>query len=108
MISTLYPSIYSLPHIPLPSNSRFTPTLAEQQETEQIIDSVLTTTTPIDSPSDPTTLRRGEHNVFIGSTLFKLPAGYVALDASKPWLVFWSIQSLEILGVSLGEEIRQR
>ena len=102
------PSIFSLPHEHLPSNSHPTPTLAEQLETEDLLESLLSITAPLDAPQNPTTLRRGEHNVFLGSSLFKLPGGYVALDASKPWLMFWSLQSLDILGISLDDELKRR
>jgi protein farnesyltransferase subunit beta len=107
MTSTLHPSIFSLPHIPLPSNSHPTSTLAEQAETETLIESLLGTTAPLDG-TQPTILRRGEHNAYIGSTLLKLPGAYAALDASKPWLIFWTVQSLDILAIALDAEIKRR
>lgn len=27
-----------------------------------------------------------------------MPSGYVSLDASRPWLLFWTLHSLELLG----------
>ena len=101
-------SIYAIPHQSLPSNSHPTLTLAEQLETEQLISQLLSITAPPDAPSDPTVLKRGEHNLFLASTLFRLPGGYVALDASKPWLVFWTLHSLDLLGVILDPESKER
>jgi protein farnesyltransferase subunit beta len=106
-MTALAPSITSLPHVPLPSNHHPSDTLHEQADTEDLLRELLDTIAPLDGP-EPTTLRRGEHNVFLGSTLFKLPAGYVALDASKPWLFFWTLHSLDILGISLDQELKKR
>jgi protein farnesyltransferase subunit beta len=106
-MTDLAPSIYSLPHVPLPSNSHPTPTLTEQAETESLIERLLSITAPLDAPNG-TTLRTAEHNKFLASTLFKLPAPYVALDASKPWLLFWTLQSLDILGIGVDQTIKDR
>lgn len=108
MTSTLHPSIFSLPHEAASTDSHPTPTSDEQADTEQVISALLATASPIDSPVNPTVLRRGEHNAFISSSLFKLPGGYVMLDASKPWLVFWSFHSLDLLGVTVDPETRTR
>lgn len=106
-MTALAPSITSLPWMPLPSNSHPTDTLYEQAQTEDLLKTLLETITPLDG-TKPTVLRRGEHNVFLGSTLFKLPGGYVALDASKPWLLFWTMHSLDILGIALDQEMKKR
>jgi len=106
-MTALAPSITSLPRSPLPSNSHPTDTLYEQADTEDLLNTLLETIAPLDG-ADPTILRRGEHNVFLGSTLFKLPGGYVALDASKPWLFFWTMHSLDILGIALDQEMKRR
>ena len=112
----LCPSIFSLPHTATPSNSRPTATLAEQLETEQLISKLLALTAPpsFDSTSSnepnptATTLRRQDHNVFLASTLFKSPAEYVALDASRPWLLFWTAHSLDLLGIALDQNTKNR
>ncbi|RSH95268.1 CAAX farnesyltransferase (FTase) subunit beta [Saitozyma podzolica] len=108
-MSTLAPSIYSLPHTPLPSNAHPSATLSEQSETEQLIADLLALTTPVDATGDDATiLRKEEHTQFLASTFFKLPAGYVALDASRPWLMFWTVHSLDILGVGLDQNTKDR
>ena len=113
MSAILCPSIYVLPRTGLPTNSHPTATLTEQSETEQLISNLLSLTAPLE-PSDETnpraaiTLRKHEHNVFLASTLFRLPAGYVSLDASKPWLLFWTAHSLDLLGIALDQGTKNR
>ena len=101
---TLTPSIYDLPHTSLPSNSHPTATLTEQSETEQLISDLLALT----DLSATHALRKQEHNVFLASTLYKLPSGYVSLDASRPWLLYWTAHSLDLLGIALDQEIKNR
>jgi len=119
MSTEFCPSIYTLPPTPLPTNSHPTDTLTEQSETEQLILEYLNLTAPPEDPNDVptrsgeeaapvTVLRKQEHNVFLGSTLFQLPGGYVALDASRTWLLYWTVHSLEILGIALDQEIKNR
>lgn len=36
------------------------------------------------------------------------PSTYVSLDASRPWLVYWSLHSLDLLGFDLTEEDIER
>jgi len=110
------PSIYTLPHVPLPTNSHPSATLDEQQETEQLISSAISLTAPpfdegvsAGSPNIPSSvLRKTEHSQFLASTMFKLPSAYVGLDASKPWLLFWTVHSLDLLGISLDQGIKDR
>jgi protein farnesyltransferase subunit beta len=49
-------------------------------------------------------LRRAKHIKFLHGGLKKLPSGFVALDASRPWLVYWSLNSLSLLGFDLDTE----
>jgi protein farnesyltransferase subunit beta len=126
-IHEVNPSIFSLPHVPLPSNAFATPTLTEQAETEHFISDLLSLFSPTPSPSSAPTppathntgadavsttrlpaLRKGEHAMFLSSTFFKLPAAYVSLDASRPWLMFWSVHSLDLLGVALDQGTKDR
>lgn len=107
------PSIYDLPHQPLPSNSHPSATLGEQSETEQLIESLVSLTAPPSQPgkeakNDSTVLRPNEHVQFFSQSLFRLPAGYVSLDASRPWLIFWTVHSLDLLGVGLDQGTKDR
>jgi protein farnesyltransferase subunit beta len=42
-------------------------------------------------------LRRDAHAAYIQKGLTRLPAGFIGLDASRPWLVFWMTHSLALL-----------
>ncbi|OCF35551.1 protein farnesyltransferase subunit beta [Kwoniella heveanensis BCC8398] len=106
---TLTPSIYQLPSAPLPSNSVPTDTLTEQAETESLISDLFSRLPlPTSAVDSTTTLRKGEHTQFLASTFFKLPGKFVSLDASRPWLVFWTVHSLDILGVALDQGTKDR
>lgn len=41
---------------------------------------------------------KDEHSAYLMSGLGSLSSGYVSLDASRPWLAYWIIHSLELLG----------
>lgn len=43
-------------------------------------------------------LNKEAHITFIWDGLEHLPAQFVAMDASRPWLMYWSLMSLYILG----------
>jgi protein farnesyltransferase subunit beta len=119
-MSTLHltPSIYTLPHQPLPSNSHPSATLYEQADTEQLISELLSLTAPpavlslaptaTVSGATTTTLRKNEHTQYLASNFFKLPGAYVSLDASRPWLMFWTVHSLDLLGVGLDQATKDR
>lgn len=38
------------------------------------------------------------HNAYLRRMLSPLPAGFVSLDASHPWLVYWPLNGLHLLG----------
>lgn len=112
-MATPYPSIQELPRLQQPSDGVYTGTLEEQRDTEEAIADCLDTQQPADVPrlglhDATTTLRSGEHSKFLGSTLLSLPGQYVALDASKPWLIFWTVHSFDLLGVLLPQPIKNR
>ena len=43
-------------------------------------------------------LERDEHISYLHGTLTELPTGYVAYDASRPWIVYWALTGLCLLG----------
>lgn len=111
-MSTFNPSIFTLPFDPLPSNSHPSETLEEQAETESIISKLLHTVAPaaLDGETIPggTTLRKAEHAAYFQQLLFRLPPGFVSLDASKPWLMYWTVHSLDVLGIALDQGTKDR
>lgn len=44
-------------------------------------------------------LSRNDHVGFLRHGLGPLPSGFVAMDASRPWLMYWSLMSFHLLGV---------
>ena len=120
-MTSLSPSIYTLPQTPLYSDGHPSATLYEQAETEHLISELLSLTAPPaphGSPSSTTpggqakatatVLRKGDHIKYACSTMNHLPAPYVSLDASRPWLMFWTMHSLDLLGCGLDNEIKAR
>lgn len=43
-------------------------------------------------------LEREKHITFLQGSLGKLPAGYVVADASRPWMLYWALTGLYLLG----------
>lgn len=43
-------------------------------------------------------LEREKHVEYLRQCLGKLPAGYVAFDASRPWILYWVLAALCLLG----------
>lgn len=46
-------------------------------------------------------LRRFKHISFLEEVMGPMPAPYVAVDASRPWLFYWALQGLCTLGVDV-------
>ena len=122
------PSIFSLEHKPYPSNSHPSATLDEQADTERVISELLLTTAPPALPGasgksynatglpaaiqvgqgEGTVLRKSEHLVFFQSLFFKMPPPYVSLDASRPWLMYWTVHSWDLMGIALDQQTKDR
>ena len=49
-------------------------------------------------------LRRDAHAAYIQKGLTRLPAGFIGLDASRPWLLFWMTHSLALLQQPLPQQ----
>lgn len=97
-------SIFKLDLDPYPTDGLTTETSITQSETEQTILHTLRTS----PPSPPTVLNRNVHASYIGKSLMSLPAPYVSLDASRPWLMYWSLHSFDILGIGLDQVMKDR
>lgn len=52
-------------------------------------------------------LDRDRHVRYLHDSFDELPAGFVAFDASRPWLIYWALTGLSILGEDVGQ-YRQR
>ncbi|XP_066992853.1 protein farnesyltransferase subunit beta isoform X2 [Anabrus simplex] len=53
---------------------------------------------------DAPLLLRNRHIAFLKKSLTHLPSTYECLDASRPWLCYWILHSLELLDESLDSE----
>lgn len=47
-------------------------------------------------------LRRDRHIAFLRHTLGKLPAPFVAADASRPWMLYWALNGMALLGADVS------
>ncbi len=60
-------------------------------------------------PEKDLDLRRGTHADYLEGPLGDgLPAGFGTLDASRPWLLYWLLHSLDLLGQSLSQTLVAR
>ncbi len=60
-------------------------------------------------PDGEPRLLREQHVAFLMKAFTtSLPGSYVSLDASRTWLVYWTVQSLALLDVELPEDIKER
>ncbi|GFH07599.1 protein farnesyltransferase subunit beta, partial [Haematococcus lacustris] len=55
----------------------------------------------LDDVTEALRLLRPAHTSYLQQGLGKLPAAFSSLDASRPWLVYWIIHSLALLGADL-------
>ncbi|KAK0085641.1 hypothetical protein PV325_004713 [Microctonus aethiopoides] len=49
-------------------------------------------------------LMRSRHVAFLKKSLANMPEAYESLDCSRPWLCYWSLHALEILGERLDDK----
>ena len=100
---------------PIAHDGLTTHTYTEQAEVERRVDSVVNDylrgqqwsaqqqqQAVLPPPSMPTLLlRRDTHVHYLLRSFELLPAGYASLDSSRPWLVYWAVQSLSVMGYVL-------
>lgn len=52
-------------------------------------------------------LLRDDHIEYLYDSLEDYPAGFVGIDASRPWMVYWALAGLSLLGEDVSK-FRQR
>ncbi|KAJ3054959.1 hypothetical protein HDU99_007652, partial [Rhizoclosmatium hyalinum] len=57
---------------------------------------------------DSIKLSRKLHALFLRKGLVGLSRGFVSLDASKPWILYWILQALDLLDERLSAEELER
>ena len=80
------------------------PTIEEELETESSALQLETAEecVPLLKRTFPPSLKRADHTRFLMQALGRLPAGFAALDASRPWMLYWSLSAFAALGVDLS------
>jgi len=53
-------------------------------------------------------LKREKHIKYLMNGLRGLGSGYSSLDASRPWLIYWIVHSLSLLGHSIDDDLQER
>jgi protein farnesyltransferase subunit beta len=53
-------------------------------------------------------LLRSKHIAYLLNNLEELPGGFVSLDASRPWIIYWILHSVYLLGKDLSLELKNR
>jgi protein farnesyltransferase subunit beta len=48
-------------------------------------------------------LRREEHVDFLRYSLEEMPSNFVGYDAARPWVVYWALTGLSLLGADVSE-----
>jgi protein farnesyltransferase subunit beta len=77
---------------------------------EQIqVENLLSNFKPGKPSSESPTLNKNAHINFLVRMLLKgMPSRHVSQDASQPWILFWVLQSLSIMGVGIDPDNKQR
>ncbi|KAJ2558801.1 CAAX farnesyltransferase (FTase) subunit beta [Coemansia sp. RSA 1933] len=52
-------------------------------------------------------LLRAKHEQFIHDSIHGLSSGFTALDSSRPWIPFWCVNSLDIMGSDIDDRLRR-
>lgn len=77
-----------------------TVTVLDQQATE---DNCLSIFSSESITTTLQTLQRESHIKFLRSNLGKLPSAFVSLDASRPWITYWCLNALSLLGDDISD-----
>ncbi|KAK4052501.1 CAAX farnesyltransferase (FTase) subunit beta [Microbotryomycetes sp. JL201] len=100
-------SVLAMNWVPTPTDGLQSDTLTAQLDAEQEISSLLTTHMTTNGSS--AVLHRAEHVAFLSSFLRdKLHSAFTALDASRPWLLYWCIHSLALLDRQVDDSAQDR
>lgn len=80
-----------------------TKTSMQQDETMQLLFKFIG-----NKPIDWKKFKRASHLQYLLEGLESLPEGYTGLVASQPWLIFWILQSLAMLGYAFSPQLCER
>lgn len=74
-----------------------------QQETADECLPLLTAFSPVSNDFGLPSLAREKHIRFLRRALGRLPGGFSSLDASKPWMLYWALNGLALLGEDMTQ-----
>ncbi|BGP50200.1 CAAX farnesyltransferase (FTase) subunit beta [Rhodotorula kratochvilovae] len=106
-MTALVDSVLTAPWISTPADGVPTSeTLRVQHEAEQSISSLLTE--HLQASADPL-LHKDVHSAFLTCMLKALlPKHFIGLDASRPWLLYWTMHSLALMDGELDQAAKDR
>ncbi|GAA5946877.1 hypothetical protein JCM3775_000934 [Rhodotorula graminis] len=106
-MASIYDSVLTAPWISTPSDGvPSSDTLRLQHEAEQSISHLLTDHL---AATAPPAIHRDSHSRYLTKLLTSpLPKHFVGLDASRPWILYWSIHSLALLDGELDPDAQRR
>src|SRR5216684_2162016 len=85
---------------PTPIDAYPTETSSLQTETEHILQSQV----PLDGSGGSVLNKKGHLELLVRNLIQGFPARYMSQDASQPWLMFWTLQSLSALQVAVDPD----
>ncbi|MCJ1476598.1 CAAX farnesyltransferase (FTase) subunit beta [Lambiella insularis] len=85
---------------------------AQEETIQECLPFLIGTNDPEKSPFDFNAygiprLEREKHIEFLRDSLEEMPSTFLAYDASRPWIVYWALTGLGLLGMDISE-YRQR
>ncbi|TNY17455.1 Farnesyltransferase subunit beta [Rhodotorula diobovata] len=106
-MATTLDSVLTAPWVSTPSDGVPTSeTLRLQHEAEQVISSLLTE--HLQASVDPL-LHKDSHSTYLTRLLkVPLPKHFTGLDASRPWLLYWTMHSLALFDGELDTQAKER
>lgn len=91
--------------------TRLTPVDAYPTETSNLqadTEDILQSHAPLDGVSGRVLNKRAHLEFLVRNLVQGFPARYTSQDASQPWLMFWTLQSLSALQVAIDPDNKQR
>ena len=111
MTSSLGDSCLSAPNLPLDGFPESSPSIQSLDDTYRAVlqalqaagfsdfDDIISALPALDAPS---------HKKYCLQKLELLPSSFTALAASRPWLLFWSLRALSLLGHEIPIDFKRR
>ena len=86
------------PCSPIPINHETETSRAQQETLTQCLPYLHQAENPSGTLHNAPELKRQDHIKFLHKALQRFPRSFVGLDAARPWMVYWSLNGLWLLG----------